>query len=176
MPKKLAPGRAKPMTQASPAALRALETKKRASVAQLLFKCARLLNEQAIARVNREAGAKALRPSHTNLFPHIDFQGVRITELARRLDVSKQAVSQSVAELEALGVVELLVDPKDARARLVRFTSKGAEGLAQGLRVLGELELELMARIGERHMRALHRALLAAENALKPAPSDPQKT
>src|SRR5262245_61007003 len=138
MPKKPAPDGAKPRTAPSPAALRALETKKRASVAQLLFKCARLLNERAISRVNAQGKAPALRPSHTNLFPHIDFQGVRITELARRLDISKQAVSQSVAELEALGVVELLVDPEDARARLVRFTSKGAEGIAEGLRVLGE--------------------------------------
>ena len=136
----------------------------------------RLLNERAIARVNAQRSTPTLRQAHTNLFPHIDFQGVRITELARRLDISKQAVSQSVAELEALGVVELLVDPEDARAKLVRFTAKGAEGIAQGLRVLGELELELEARIGERHMRALHRALLAAANALEPAPSDPQKT
>jgi DNA-binding MarR family transcriptional regulator len=171
MPSKPTPDRAKP----SPAALRALEAKKRASVAQLLFKCARLLNERAIARVNAQASTPTLRPSHTNLFPHIDFKGVRITELARRLDISKQAVSQSVAELEALGVVELLVDPDDARAKLVRFTNKGAESIAQGLRVLGELEAELEARIGERHMRALHRALLAAANALEPVASDPPK-
>lgn len=158
----------RPKSPARPAALQALETMKRKSVAQLLFKCARLLNERAIARVNQSAGAPKLRPSHTNLFPHIDFEGVRVTELARRLDISKQAVSQTVAELEEQGVVELLVDPKDARAKLVRFTRKGAEAIAHGLSVLRELELELKAQIGEHHMRALHRALLAAESALEP--------
>lgn len=152
----------------SPAALRSLQAQKRASVAQLLFKCARLLNERAIARVNQRGSTSPLRPAHTSLFPHIDFDGVRITELARRLDISKQAVSQSVAELEELGVVELLSDPADARAKLVRFTSKGAEGIAQGLRVLGELERELETQIGKRRMRALHQALLAAELALEP--------
>lgn len=150
----------------NPAALRALEEQKRKSVAQLLFKCARLLNELAIARVNQQGVAPSLRQSHTNLFPHLDFKGVRITELARRLDISKQAVSHSVAELEGLGYVELLVDPDDARAKLVRFTKKGADGIAHGLRVLSELEQELAAKIGKRHMHALHEALLAAETAL----------
>ena len=165
----------KPPKKAPRSALRSLEVKKRGSVAQLLFKCARLFNERAIARVNANSPGPRLRQAHTNLFPHIDFEGVRITELARRLDISKQAVSQTIAELEELGVVELLVDPADARAKLVRFTSKGAESIAAGLRVLNELERELESRIGERHMRALHRALLAAENALEDAQSDPQK-
>ena len=69
----------------------AFEARKRASVAQLLFKCARLVNERAIETANDLPHAIPLRRSHTNLFPHLDFEGVRITELARRLDVSKQA-------------------------------------------------------------------------------------
>src|SRR5687767_2166502 len=105
--------------------LKALERKKRQSVGQLLFKCARLLNERAIARVNRQVGQPVLRASHTNLFPHIDFEGVRLTELAQRLGVTKQAVGQVVAELEELGVVEVRPDPSDGRAKLVRFTTKG---------------------------------------------------
>jgi DNA-binding MarR family transcriptional regulator len=159
-------GKNKEKPSASPAVLRKLSQKKRESVAQLLFKCARLLNERAITRVNQQGLSPSLRPSHTNLLPHLDFEGVRITELSRRLDISKQAVSQSVAELEAQGVVELLVDPADARAKLVRFTKKGADAIAHGLGVLAELESELSAKIGERRMRALHDALLAAEAAL----------
>lgn len=146
--------------------LEALERLKRESVGQLLFKCARLLNERALARVNRDESQPVLRPAHTNLFPHIDFEGVRLTELARRLGVTKQAVSQLVAELEELGVVELVPDPTDGRAKLVRFTPKGAQAIEHGLSVLRELECELEAQIGSARMRALHDALLAAERAL----------
>ena len=146
--------------------LKALERKKRASVGQLLFKCARLLNERAIDRVNRQVGQPVLRASHTNLFPHIDFEGVRLTELAQRLGITKQAVGQVVAELEEMGVVELRPDPSDGRAKLVRFTAKGAKGIEHGLSVLAELETELASKIGKRHMRALHQALLAAEAVL----------
>ena len=148
--------------------LGALEKMKRASVGQLLFKCARLLNEQAILRLNRDTRGPAIRASHTNLFPHIDFEGVRLTELARRLGVTKQAVGQLVSELEEMGVVALEPDPSDGRAKLVRFTPRGAKGIEHGLAVLAELERELECKIGKQHMRALHAALLAAEAVLAP--------
>jgi DNA-binding MarR family transcriptional regulator len=148
---------------------KAFEELKRQSVAQLLFKCARLLNEQAIARVN--AGQKAgsappLRAAHTALLPHLSSQGVRGADLAKKLGVTKQAVSQLIAELEWWGVVEQVADPRDGRAKLVRFTAKGEQGLLQGLSVLRELEEELADKIGKRRMQELHTALLALEKAL----------
>jgi DNA-binding MarR family transcriptional regulator len=143
------------------------ESKKRQSVAQLLFKCARMVNERAIERVNRESGPNPpLRASHTALFPHLTAEGVRGADLAKKLGVTKQAISQLVAELEYWGVVEQVEDPKDGRAKLVRFTPKGEQGLLQGLAVLGALESELSDKIGKRRMQELHTALLALEKAL----------
>lgn len=147
----------------------ALEARKRESVAQLLFKCARLVNERAIARVNEEPQAIRLRQSHTNLFPHLDFDGVRITELARRLDVSKQAVSQTIAELELMDVVETIPDPSDGRARLARFTDKGKAAILQGLSVLRDIEVEIERSIGKSKFEALHDALIALEKMLEPS-------
>jgi DNA-binding MarR family transcriptional regulator len=143
------------------------EAIKRQSVAQLLFKCARLVNEQAIERVNRRAMvAPPLRAAHTALFPHLNADGVRGADLAKKLGVTKQAVSQLVTELEEWGVVEQIADPQDGRAKLVRFTKKGEQALLQGLAVLGELETELSDKIGKRRMQELHTALLALEKAL----------
>lgn len=143
------------------------EAQKRSSVAQLLFKCARLVNERAIERVNRESGPNPpLRASHTALFPHLTSEGVRGADLAKKLGVTKQAISQLVAELEYWGVVEQVEDPKDGRAKLVRFTPKGEQGLLQGLTVLSALEEELSDKIGKRRMQELHTALLALEKAL----------
>jgi len=143
------------------------EALKRQSVAQLLFKCARLVNERAIARVNERGGAgPALRAAHTTLFPHLNAEGVRGADLAKKLGVTKQAVSQLVTELEEWGVVEQIADPQDGRAKLVRFTKKGEQALLQGLAVLGELETELTDKIGKRRMQELHTALLALEKAL----------
>ena len=147
----------------------ALEARKRESVAQLLFKCARLVNERAIAKVNELPNAIALRTSHTNLLPHLDFDGVRITELARRLDISKQAISQTIAELELMDVVETIPDPSDGRARLARFTDKGKQAIMQGLGILRGIEAEMERSIGKGKFEALHEALLALEQMLEPS-------
>jgi len=146
----------------------ALEARKRESVAQLLFKCARLVNERAISKVNELPQAIVLRTAHTNLFPHLDFEGVRITELARRLDISKQAISQTIAELELMDVVETIPDPSDGRARLARFTDKGKQAIMQGLGVLRGIETEMERSIGKAKFDALHDALLALEAMLEP--------
>lgn len=143
-----------------------LAAQKRASTAQLLFKCARLVNERAMERVNARAGAPLLKASYTALLPHLDFTGVRIVDLAHRLGISKQAVSQTLAELVAQGVVELVPDPDDGRAKRARFTRRGAEAIADGLAVLREIEAELAAEIGAARMQALHDALIALEAVL----------
>ena len=154
---------------APPNELRAkLETKKAESTLQLLFKAARLLNERAIGRV-RERTGKPLRVSHTALLPHLDLEGTRLTVLAERLGVSKQAAGQLVDELEEMGFVERARDPADARAKLVRFSKRGQKSLFEGLAVLGELEVELRAIAGAAQLRVV-REVLAAVVAAEEGP------
>lgn len=143
------------------------EARKRASTAQLLFRCARRLNERALERATGE-GLPA-KMSFTQLFPHIPLEepGVRITELASRLGISKQAVGQTVDELEALGVVARVADPSDRRARGVVFTEQGRRGLEVGMGVLERLEEEIGEELGKARMRALHDALAALDELLE---------
>ena len=144
-----------------------LEAAKRASVGQLLMKCGRLLNDLGVASMREHMGFEGLRAAHTNLFPHIDLEGTRLTDLAHRVGISKQAVGQLVDELEEMGALERIPDPEDGRAKLIRFGSD-QEGslLLRGLAVLGELEAELEDQIGTRRMKELHRALLSVEQWL----------
>lgn len=144
----------------SPALRDKLESEKAERTVQLLFKAARLLNERAIARVRARSG-RPVRVAHTSLLPHVDLEGTRLTELARRLGVSKQAAGQLVDELEAMGMLERATDPRDARAKLVRFSRRGRAALFEGLSVLGEIEEEIRGLVGEAKMRALHDALAA---------------
>jgi DNA-binding MarR family transcriptional regulator len=134
-----------------------LEAEKAASTGQLLFRCARLWNEQALARWRAQSGVD-IRPAHTALFPHIDLEGTRLTDLAQRVGTSKQAVAQLVDELEAMGGLERVPDPSDGRAKLVRF-ARGGAALLEGLGLLMEMEAELADAIGSSRMAALHDAL-----------------
>jgi hypothetical protein len=126
-----------------------LEAQKRASTAQLLMRCARLVNERGVARAAQKFGIP-VRAAHMGLFPHLDLTGTRQTELARRMGVSKQAVNQLVSELVGFGVLEQLPDPADGRALLVRFTPRGARSLFDGLTVLNELEVAMRVALGAR--------------------------
>lgn len=144
----------------------ALEAAKRASTAQLLFRCARLLNERALATLPAEPDEPRPRPAHMALFPHIALEGTRPSELAKRLGVSKQAVGQLVGELEAMGTVERRPDPDDGRAKRVVFTEHGLQSILQGLEHLRRVEAELAEAIGKDTMGSLREALLVLHDHL----------
>lgn len=114
-------------------------TARDASVGQLLLLAARLFNEAGIAEINAH-GHPGLRASHFQLAPHFDLAGSRITDVAVRAGITKQAVGQLVTELEQLGYVERIADPTDARARLVVYTPKGRAAMFEGLAALGRVE------------------------------------
>jgi len=144
-----------------------LEAAKRQSVSQLLFKCARLLNERGMDAV-RARRDTPIRKSHTNLFPHIPLfePGIRLTDLAQLVGVSKQAVGQTVGELVQMGIVARQPDPEDKRAKQIVYTEHGRAAVMDGLQILADIEKDLARRVGEPKMRALHEALLALEDAL----------
>lgn len=161
------------MSSPSDVPVAAIEAAKHASTAQLLFRVSRLVNDRGLARL-RAATGHDIRPVHTNLFPHIDLHGTRITVIARRVGVSKQAVGQLVDEMEKMGVIERVPDPRDGRAKLVRFaqTDDGEHGILAGLRVLGQVEAELEAEIGTARWAALREALVHLLPVLEPDSAD----
>ena len=151
-----------------------LEGAKAARWAQLLFKCARLVNDRALAEVHRRTGLH-VRPAHTSLFPHIDLAGTRPSVLAQKLGVSKQAIGQTVDELVAMGMVERVPDPADARAQLIRFSALGRKGLLDGLAVLADLEQQLAADVGPAEVDQMHRTLARLLQVLERPAKKPGK-
>lgn len=142
-----------------------LRSAKQGNLGQLLFRCSRLLNEQGVARA--QALTPGLRTSHTSLLPHIDLEGTRLTELSRRLGISKQAVGQLVQELEEMGMVERHPDPSDGRAWRVCFSERGRQGLLQGLEQLRALQSEMEAALGSPRMSRLVEDLSCLHNYLE---------
>lgn len=153
----------------SAAERRRFEAARDAATLQLLFKAARLANARALARAASGHPSPPVRPAHTALFPHLDFEGIRLTDLASRVGVTKQAVGQLVDDLAALGMVERVADPADKRAKRIRFSRRGYAALMHGLGVLREVENGLGAAIGTRRMRQLHETLALVILALERA-------
>lgn len=78
---------------------------------------------------------------HTAVFANIDLEGTNIVTLADRANISKQAMSKLVKDIEEMGYVEIVKDPKDSRAVLVMLTDLGAEliiNIQTGIRELRE--------------------------------------
>src|SRR3954469_5331252 len=60
--------------------------------------------------------------AHIHITRHLELAGPRLTELAQRAGMSKQAMGDLVVQCEAWGLVTREGDPRDARARIVKFT------------------------------------------------------
>lgn len=93
----------------------------------------------------RRLGYDDLTESHSGLLPHLDIGGTRITALAERAGLTKQAIGQMVTDLEALGYVSRAPDPDDARAKIVRYTAKGRQFVRDGQ----VIKQDLHARCGD---------------------------
>lgn len=129
----------------------------------LLLRCARLLDEIAQAEINRQGGERLAHPAVMRLLPHLSATGIRATELARRVDVSKQAIGQTLRGLVERGLVEVVPDPTDGRAQLVRLTKASARAFAHGNTVLAFFEHELRGKVGDAVMDDLVKALTSIQ-------------
>jgi DNA-binding MarR family transcriptional regulator len=94
------------------------------------------------------------------VFQHLVGGPMTIGALAERLEVSQQAVSKSVADLERRGYVERRPDPDDARARRVALTARGEAAIAGGRRHRAAIEAELAERLGPRRVESARRVLI----------------
>jgi DNA-binding MarR family transcriptional regulator len=101
------------------------------------------------------------------LVPYLSTTGIRPTSLAALVDTSKQAVGQSLADLEARGLVEYLNDPTDGRARLVRLTRAGVATSKRGLSAIATIEQALADRLGKKILRQTSRGLQAMQPLLE---------
>lgn len=70
-------------------------------------------------------GFEQLNPTHVGLFRTEGFEGLRPTEIADQMQVTKQSVNDLLGDLERMGFIERRPDPADARARLVHLTPLG---------------------------------------------------
>jgi DNA-binding MarR family transcriptional regulator len=97
-----------------------------------------------------DAGYPDIRESHGCVFGYIDVErGSRLTELAERSRLTKQAVGEAVTELERLGYLERVPDPADGRAKIIRLTERGHDAWQTTRRLFADVEREWAERFGE---------------------------
>jgi len=100
-----------------------------------------------------------LRPSHAAALLLVDRGGSRLTDLAARAGVTRQAMMQVVDALARSGSVRRIPDPLDGRAKLVRLTARGLRQRAEARRTLGAVEVRIRRQLGDRRYEALRSTL-----------------
>ena len=104
--------------------------------------------EVPLALSNLAARAQ-VSAAHIHITRHLSLQGDRLTDLAARAGMSKQAMASLVDQCEAWGLVMREADPHDARARRVCFTPTGLAWLQAFRDAVAETEAEFRAEVGD---------------------------
>lgn len=95
------------------------------------------------------AARAQISAAHIHITRHLDLQGTRLTELADKAGMSKQAMGDLVDQCEAWDLVRREPDPRDARARLVVFTPTGLLWLQAFKDAVSQAEREFRAEVGQ---------------------------
>jgi DNA-binding MarR family transcriptional regulator len=130
-----------------------------APLARLLGLCSAKFSQQLL-RTLWDAGFTDQRMVYDKVFPFVPPEGIRLTDLAERAGMTKQAMSELVADLVALDYLERTPDPADGRAKLITFTDRGWSAVDTVLAAFRETEDALVTRLGKRRMVELRRTLM----------------
>jgi DNA-binding MarR family transcriptional regulator len=135
-----------------------LKTVRYENIGRLFLMGSRLFERYALAEW-RKLGFDDLRLVHLPLIRDLPAEGIRTTEIAEIMRMTKQAVGQLTMELEELGYVVRLPDPTDGRAKLVRYAPRGKELVAIIPQVIMRAEAKIKATVGADDFLILRQAL-----------------
>ena len=94
------------------------------------------------------AARDQISAAHVYITRHLGLEGARLTELAQAAGMTKQAMGNLVNQCEAWGLVVKEDDPRDARARRVRFTPDGLAWLQAFKDAVSQAEQEFREAVG----------------------------
>jgi DNA-binding MarR family transcriptional regulator len=108
------------------------------------------LHDQLAARGHPDA-----RPIHAFALQAIGRDGATVSELGRRLGVSKQAAAKTAASLDRLSYVIRQPHPTDARAVQLRRSQRGEELLSLSAEIFEQLRDGWKHELGDERVRTL---------------------
>jgi DNA-binding MarR family transcriptional regulator len=131
-----------------------------ANVGRLLNNAVRRFEARVLELMSAK-GHDETRIAHVSLTRNLDVDGTRLTELARRASMSKQAMGELVDQCANLGLVDRVADPSDRRARIVMFTPAGLAWLDAFRDAVDVAEQEMRSELGKTAMDAILKGLAA---------------
>jgi DNA-binding MarR family transcriptional regulator len=100
-----------------------------------------------------------IRPTHGCVFRYVQGDGLRLTEIAERANMTKQSVGEIVDDLAGRGYVQRIPHPDDRRAKLICLTEKGEAAQAHGRRLFTKVEKRWAQHYGAERIAGLRELL-----------------
>jgi DNA-binding MarR family transcriptional regulator len=108
------------------------------------------------ARYLAELGYNDFKIGHCMVMLNLESGGITSAEIAKKVSVSKQAMSKLIQELIEKDFVQAIKHPQDHRATLIRSTDEGLRFLEALMICRKKVEMEMNHVIGEEKLNQLH--------------------
>ena len=115
--------------------------------------------DEGLQNSMRAAGMPSLSRTKSMIMVNIADGITRSSDLARNIGVSRQAIQQTLVEMERDGLLRLVPDPSDGRAKIVRFSRRGSGLGKAAFAAMDAIETELARRLGKKTVDQLRAAL-----------------
>ncbi len=142
------------------------------SLGVLVFIAGRAMESRVLEAIHA-AGHTDITMAQARVAARTGPNGTRLTDLAQQAQIAKQTATALVDRLEQGGYVERVVDPADARSRIVRIADRGRELLPVAQAEEAKVEAEWASHLGERRMRQLREALTMLREICDPYADGP---
>ena len=103
-----------------------------------------------MVRSAHERGRPDIKPAHNFLFAILGDDGDRAANLATRAGITRQSMGEVIRDLVDLGILEMVPDPHDGRAKIVRYTPEGKRFASEGFRHLRDARGTVRAGVRRR--------------------------
>jgi DNA-binding MarR family transcriptional regulator len=100
-----------------------------------------------------------IRPTHGCVFRYVQGDGLRLTDIAERANMTKQSIGEIVDDLVERGYAQRIPDPEDRRAKLICLTERGEAAQAHGRRLFAKVEKQWAERYGAERIAGLRELL-----------------
>ena len=108
--------------------------------------------------------------SHNAVFATLDADGGRVSDMAAQMGITRQSMGEVIRDMVRLGLLEMVPDPSDKRAKVVTYTAYGKEVAQAGYDHIIAVEERLREEFGEDDLATTRRVLRRVREMLAPAP------
>jgi DNA-binding MarR family transcriptional regulator len=130
------------------------------NIRNILYQLAHVLDERLL-QYRKGSRYEKVWQSDTRVFVQATRRKMTLSEIARELKITRQAVQASVKRLRELDVLDLEAMPQNRRDKWVVITPRGKVAQAGVVRQVTEIEEEITTGLGSMDLETFRKALLS---------------